>query len=131
MTTSASSPTFDAQETLPPPHSSSNDDNATASGDDNIVEQAASVFLLSEALRPGAPGSHPPAAPLDSAVPFTTYRTYHLLLVKSHYSALLCLLMLGDFTALLCAFVRAATVVVVSRAIRSFYPHAQWPKWSS
>jgi len=99
---------FDALETPPPPRSSSIDDNASADGDDNIVERAAYAFLLSEALRPGAPGSPPPAPPPDSAVLFTTY---HPLLVESHYSVLLCLLMLGDFAALLRAFVRAATVV--------------------
>jgi hypothetical protein len=95
---------FDALETPPPPRSSSNDDD----DDDNIVERAAYAFLLSEALRPGAPGSPPPAPPPDSAVLFTTY---HPLLVEAHYSVLLCLLMLGDFAALLRAFVRAATVV--------------------
>ena len=99
---------FDALETPPQPRSSRNDDNAFADGDDNIVERAAYAFLLSEALRPGAPGSPPPVPPPDSAVLFTTY---HPLLVESHYSVLLCLLMLGDFTALLRAFVRAATVV--------------------
>ena len=99
---------FDALETPPPPRSSSNDDDTSADGDDNIVERAAYAFLLSEALRPGAPGSPPPVPPPDSAVLFTTY---HPLLVESHYSVLLCLLMLGDFDALLRAFVRAATVV--------------------
>jgi hypothetical protein len=39
------------------------------------------------------------------------FTTYHPLLVESHYSVLLCLFMLGDFAALLRAFVRAATVV--------------------
>ena len=72
------------------------------------MEWVTYAFLLSEALRPGAPGSPPPAPPSDSAVLFTTF---HPLLVESHYSVLLCLLMLGDFTALLRAFVRAATIV--------------------
>ena len=53
------------------------------------MERAAYAFLLSEALRPGAPGSPPPAPPPDSAVLFTTY---HPLLVESHYSVLACLL---------------------------------------
>jgi hypothetical protein len=39
------------------------------------------------------------------------FTTYHPLLVESHFSMLLCLLMLGDFPALLRAFIRAATVV--------------------
>jgi hypothetical protein len=98
---------FDALETPPPPGSSDNDDNATANGDD-IVEQATYAFLLSEALRPGSAGTPPPAPPPNTAVLFTTY---HPLLVESHFSMLLCLLMLGDFPALLRAFIRAATVV--------------------
>jgi hypothetical protein len=93
---------FDALETPPPPGSSDNDD------DDGIVEKAAYAFLLSEALRPGSAGTPPPAPPPNTAVLFTTY---HPLLVESHFSMLLCLLMLGDFPALLRAFIRAATVV--------------------
>jgi hypothetical protein len=98
---------FDALETPPSTLSSGNDDDSSADGDD-IVERAAYAFLLSEALRPGASGTPPPAPPPNAAVLFTTY---HPLLVESHYSVLLCLLMLGDFAALLRAFVRAATVV--------------------
>lgn len=97
---------FDALETPRPPSSSNNDDDLAHS--DDIVEQAAYAFLLSEALRPGAPGTPPSAPPPDTAVLFTTY---HPLLVESHFSMLLCLLMLGDFPALLRAFVRTATVV--------------------
>ena len=93
---------FDALETPSPPD---NADDANGSG---VVEQAAYAFLLSEALRPGSAGTHPPAAPPNTAVLFTTY---HPLLVESHFSMLLCLLMLGDFPALLRAFIRAATVV--------------------
>ena len=98
---------FDALETPPSTHSSGNNNDSSADGD-NVVERAAYAFLLSEALRPGASGTPPPAPPPDAAVLFTTY---HPLLVESHYSVLLCLLMLGDFAALLRAFVRAATVV--------------------
>ncbi|KAI9510763.1 hypothetical protein F5148DRAFT_976267 [Russula earlei] len=99
---------FDALET--PTHSPrppDNDGDVVADGDE-LVERAAYAFLLSEALRPGAPGKPPPAPPPNAAVLFTTY---HPLLVESHFSILLCLLMLGDFAALLRAFVRAATVV--------------------
>jgi len=95
---------FDALETPPPPRSPDND----GANDDDIVERAAYAFLLSEALRPGAAGTPPPVPPPNAAVLFTTY---HPLLVESHFSMLLCLLMLGDFAALLRAFVRAATVV--------------------
>jgi hypothetical protein len=99
---------FDALETPRPPGSSDNDNDFTAADGGDIVEQAAYAFLLSEALRPGAPGTPPSAPPPDTAVLFTTY---HPLLVESHFSMLLCLLMLGDFPALLRAFVRTATVV--------------------
>ena len=94
---------FDALETPASPCSSKDDDLG-----DDIAERAAYAFLLSEALRPGAQGTPLPSPPPDAAVLFTTY---HPLLVESHYSILLCLLMLGDFPALLRAFVRAATVV--------------------
>ena len=99
---------FDALETPRPPGSSDNHDNVANADGDDIVEQAAYAFLLSEALRPGSPGTPPSAPPPDTAVLFTTY---HPLLVESHFSMLLCLLMLGDFPALLRAFVRTATVV--------------------
>jgi hypothetical protein len=39
------------------------------------------------------------------------FTTYHPLLVESHFSVLLAALMLGDFAALLRAFLRAATVI--------------------
>ena len=115
---------FDALETpAPPPTGSSDGDdddneddgrtsnaynNNTSSGND-VVERAAYAFLLAEALRPGAHGTPPPPAPApDAPVLFTTY---HPLLVESHFSVLLATLMLGDFTALLRAFLRAATVI--------------------
>ena len=96
---------FDALETPPSPGSSDNDGDANG---DDVVEQAAYAFFLSEALRPGSAGTPPPTPPPNTAVLFTTY---HPLLVESHFSMLLCLLMLGDFPALLRAFIRAATVV--------------------
>jgi hypothetical protein len=56
----------------------------------------------------GEPVSPPLAPPPDPATLFTAF---HPLLVESHYSVLLCLLMLGDFASLLRAFVVAATIV--------------------
>jgi hypothetical protein len=111
---------FDALETpAPPPPTTTSSPESDGSDvdvdvdvddddDDNIVERAAYAFLLSEALRPGSHGTPPPAPLPNAAVLFTTY---HPLLVESHFSMLLCLLMLGDFPALLRAFVRAANVV--------------------
>ena len=60
----------------------------------------------------------PPSPPSDAAVLFTTY---HPLLVKSHY-VLLCMLMLGDFLALLRPFVRADTVVEGLESYLVFLP---------
>lgn len=108
---------FDALETPAPPSDGDDDDeddsgtsnayNHTANGD--VVERAAYAFLLAEALRPGAHGTPPPPAPApDAPVLFTTY---HPLLVESHFSVLIATLMLGDFAALLRAFLRAATVI--------------------
>jgi len=98
---------FDATETPPRPRSSSNDDNAFADGDDNIVERGAYAFPTFGGVASGCAWFPAAGAAPGSAVLFTTY---HPLLIESHYSVLLCLLMLGDFTALLRAFV-AATVV--------------------
>ncbi|KAI9459646.1 hypothetical protein BJY52DRAFT_1204012 [Lactarius psammicola] len=107
---------FDALETPgPAPGSSDGDDyddddtNNTNNTNTDVVERAAYAFLLAEALRPGAHGTPPPPAPPpDAAVLFTTY---HPLLVESHFSVLIAALMLGDFAALLRAFLRAATVI--------------------
>jgi hypothetical protein len=85
----------------------SHDESSSADGD-NIVRRVAYAFLFYEALRPGASDTPPPASPPDAAVLITTY---HPLLVESHHSVLPYLFMLGDFVALLCAFVRAVTVV--------------------
>jgi hypothetical protein len=113
---------FDALETPAPPPGSSdgeNDDDDDNDGDYNtsnahstntdVVERAAYAFLLAEALRPGAHGTPPPPTPApDAPVLFTTY---HPLLVESHFSVLIATLMLGDFAALLRAFLRASTVI--------------------
>ncbi len=108
---------FDALETPAPTGSSDGDDdddddddtNDTNNTNTDVVERAAYAFLLAEALRPGAHGTPPPPAPPpDAAVLFTTY---HPLLVESHFSVLIAALMLGDFAALLRAFLRAATVI--------------------
>ena len=80
---------FDALETPRPPGSSDNHNNVANADGDDIVEQAVYAFLLSEALHPGSPGTPPSAPPLDMAVLFTTY---HPLLVESHFSMLLYLL---------------------------------------
>ncbi|OCH93003.1 hypothetical protein OBBRIDRAFT_772437 [Obba rivulosa] len=72
----------------------------------DLAARTAYAFRLSEALRPGSQSAPPP--PPDAPAMFTTY---HPLLVEAHYSVLLCLLLLGDFPALLPAFCRTAALV--------------------
>ncbi|KAI0310943.1 hypothetical protein OF83DRAFT_1278772 [Amylostereum chailletii] len=75
---------------------------------EDLPARAAYAFQLAEALRPGAHAPPPPPPPADRPPPFTTY---HPLLVEAHFSILLCHLLLGDFPALVRAFVRTAAVV--------------------
>jgi hypothetical protein len=72
----------------------------------DLAKRTESAFLLSESLRPGN-HSHPPPLPKNPGV----FTTYHPLLVESLFSLLLCHLILGDFTALLPAFQRAAALI--------------------
>ncbi|TBU42735.1 hypothetical protein BD309DRAFT_1010155 [Dichomitus squalens] len=74
--------------------------------DADIAQRTEYAFLLSESLRPGSQSAPPPAP--DTPPMFTTY---HPLLVESHFSILLCFLMLGDFPGLLPAFSRTAALV--------------------
>ena len=74
--------------------------------DMDIAQRTEYAFLLTESLRPGSQSTPPP-------VPDTTpmFTTYHPLLVESHFSILICHLMLGDFPAILPAFSRTAALV--------------------
>jgi hypothetical protein len=69
--------------------------NAMPEGD--LAYQTEYSFLLSESMRPGNHVNMPPPIP-DTAAMFTTY---HPLLVESHFSVLICQLMLADFATLL------------------------------
>ena len=75
--------------------------------DADILQRTEYAFLLSESFRPGSQSTPPPPAQ-DAQAMFTTY---HPLLVESHFSVLICHLMLGDFSALLPAFARTAALV--------------------
>ena len=72
----------------------------------NLANRTESAFLLSESLRPGN-HNHPPPVPENPG----TFTTYHPLLVESHFSLLMCHLILGDFVALLPAFKRATVLI--------------------
>jgi hypothetical protein len=103
--------------------SSGNDDLSSADGD-NIARRAAYAFLLSEAHRPGASGTPPPAPVL--------FTTYHPLLVKSHYSTQ-CYSACSCLATLRRCSVRSPALPqlsAVSRVIRSFKPLCRWHKWS-
>ncbi|KAH9947088.1 hypothetical protein B0H21DRAFT_740280 [Amylocystis lapponica] len=71
----------------------------------DVAQRTEYAFLLCEALRPGSQSTAPPP---ETPSMFTTY---HPLLVESHFSILLCHLLLGDFPALLPGFIRTAAVV--------------------
>ncbi|THH01208.1 hypothetical protein EW026_g1458 [Hermanssonia centrifuga] len=76
--------------------------------DVNPSQKAEHAFLLSQSFRPGSHIAPPPPLHPDTPVMFTTY---HPLLVESHFSILICMIMLGDFPSLLPAFYRAAMLV--------------------
>ncbi|KDQ31479.1 hypothetical protein PLEOSDRAFT_1054549 [Pleurotus ostreatus PC15] len=73
----------------------------------DLAKRTEYAFLLTEAIRPGNHGANVPPIP-DGLSMFTTY---HPLLVESHFSILLCLLMLGEFVQILPTFIRTATLV--------------------
>ncbi|KAF5385052.1 hypothetical protein D9615_001002 [Tricholomella constricta] len=80
--------------------------NVLQEGD--IAFQTEYAFLLSESMRPGNHNNVPP--PSVSDVP-TMFTTYHPLLVESHFSVLICQLMLADFINMLPTFARTAALV--------------------
>ena len=102
-------------------------DEDSASG--NILERMENSFVLLETLRPSArqhepPSSSPSTAPSkdflsEAPLPFTTY---HPLMLESHFSVLNCLLLLGDFEALVPAFERTARVVAGLEGYPVFLP---------
>ncbi|PIL31231.1 hypothetical protein GSI_05929 [Ganoderma sinense ZZ0214-1] len=74
--------------------------------DMDVAQRTEYAFLLTESLRPGSQSTPPPMP--DTTPMFTTY---HPLLVESHFSILICYLMLGDFATILPAFSRTAALV--------------------
>ncbi len=74
----------------------------------DIAQRVEYAFLLSEAIRPGN-HQNPAPAPLTDTPPMFT--TYHPLLVESHFSILICQLMLADFVGVLPTFIHTAALV--------------------
>ncbi|KAF9055802.1 hypothetical protein BJ165DRAFT_1428760 [Panaeolus papilionaceus] len=73
----------------------------------DLALQTEYAFLLTEAMRPGNHNSTPPMM-ADAPATFTTY---HPLLVESHFTLLICQLMLADFSNLVPTFVHAAMII--------------------
>ncbi|KAF5312078.1 hypothetical protein D9619_002543 [Psilocybe cf. subviscida] len=113
-------------------------ENTHLAPEGDIAAQTEHAFYLSEPMRPANPpqvhptshahghgyghkyqnhhphsASSPPRTPPDTHPPSAshTYTTYHPLLVESHFSVLICQMMLADFPNVLTSFVRAASVV--------------------
>ncbi len=84
--------------------------NSFFDSEGDLAKQVEYAFLLSESIRPGnhSNGSSPPFPLSDTPAMFTTY---HPLLVESHFSVLICQLMLADFSGLLKRFIRTAALV--------------------
>jgi hypothetical protein len=83
-------------------------DSPNAMPDGDLAFQTEYAFLLSESIRPGNHANMPPPIIPDAPAMFTTY---HPLLVESHFSVLICQLMLANFTGILPTFIRTASVV--------------------
>ncbi|KAF5352615.1 hypothetical protein D9756_006190 [Leucocoprinus leucothites] len=87
---------FDGGETAAPVH------------DGDIAYQVEFAFTLSESIRPGNHNNPPPSNMPDLPPALTTY---HPLLIESHFSVLICYLMLANFDQLLHQFARTAMLV--------------------
>ncbi|KAF8346816.1 hypothetical protein F5887DRAFT_1177019 [Amanita rubescens] len=75
--------------------------------DGDIAQSVDFAFSLSESIRPGNQPNQSNGT-VDAPAIFTTY---HPLLVESHFSILICQLMLAEFPAVLPTFVRTAALV--------------------
>lgn len=77
----------------------------------DLAKRVEVAFLLTESVRPNI---HAPTASglahVDSIIP-PTFTTYHPLLVESHFSILICQLMLAELPNLLTTFSRTAVIV--------------------
>ena len=78
----------------------------------DLVQRTEYAFLLFESLKSGhhSQKSPPPKNFVIPEVP-ASITTYHPLLVEAHFSRLLCLFIMGDFTTLLPTFSRTTMIV--------------------
>lgn len=87
--------------------------------DETLPQKLDRAFLLLEAFRPNSRSvDRPPSLP-DVPLSFTTY---HPLMVESHFSVLICLLLLGDFQVLLGTFEQTANLVAGLEGYPVFLP---------
>ena len=82
-------------------------DSPNVMPDGDLAYQTEYSFLLSESMRPGNHANMP--LPISDAT--AVFTTYHPLLVESHFSVLICQLMLADFATILPTFIRTASLV--------------------
>jgi hypothetical protein len=82
--------------------------SATALHEGDIAFQVEYAFQLSESIRPGNHSNSPPP-PFPNIPPVLT--TYHPLLIESHFSVLICHLLLADFANILPQFAKTAVLV--------------------
>ncbi|KAF8633563.1 hypothetical protein AX15_001361 [Amanita polypyramis BW_CC] len=73
----------------------------------DIAQAIDHAFSLSESIKPG----FQPSQSLSDFNPPAVFTTYHPLLVESHFSILICQLMLVDFATVLLTFVKTASLV--------------------
>ena len=73
----------------------------------NLAQRIEYAFILSESIRPGNQGG----GTTQILAPPSMFMTYHPLLVESHFSILICQLMLADTPRLLPTFTRTAALV--------------------
>ncbi|KLO04992.1 hypothetical protein SCHPADRAFT_884129 [Schizopora paradoxa] len=87
--------------------------------DENVIEKVERGFQLLDAFRPNNRSSDPPTTIPDVPLSFTTY---HPLMIEAHFSALICMLMLGEFEELANIFERTAHLVAGLEGYPVFLP---------
>lgn len=84
----------------------------------NLAQRTEYAFFVSESIRPGNHSHHPrPCSEIPALI-----SAYHPLLVEAHFTILLCLLMLGDFSAVLTRLEMVAALLDGLEACPIFLP---------